>query len=931
MKISEDLLYIRKGEGSLVFRFFLQYFLIGIPRLFTFTGAGALFLQYFKSDYLPIVQMATALILPFIGILLFLFQKRGQTKRLFSIMYFLLIVALVIFRIIFHYNKESPYPYAFLLIWANVEYAITEIIFWISANRMFNIRQAKRLFGVIAAGEVLSIIIMGSLLSQIVKFISPQNLILLSALSLFFALLNHQKIHFPKPIIETPKRFIKKTEYPKYYILLLFLIVLLENNTHIIGENIFFRAIEEKFVSTTSIIVFMGAFMAVLNILKFIFQLFLTNRFNEKFGVLGALLSPILFLIPVSIGIAIFSLNAQYIQVVILFALLLRIFISLSIGSFYGPVFFTLFQPLRDNIREKIQNIADSVIGQGAGFLGGGAILFLGSIIGISFLNLSVILILNLCLWLFVIIIIFKEFNKQLVFHVLPVYKSKNRIIDSKTNIETDELLREKEQDIEIWINSYILGDVENNLRNLLQLSDLKKKTLDILGQYLTNEILLCNTFDFILSKLIQRPETFLIDNLRDEKVISQRRILLVVSILEKNVRIFDINRQLNSENSKTASFAIELIEQWITGKYKRKIIEIVEPPYQGFQNKQLIKFLRSCENRDDFSHLLSYFSSFYKSDAGKWMLYCFKNYLIDDKDKLPWDFEKTKILKKNEVFGKSSCFDLSKAADYFNEESYVAKELIIKKGEIGDTMYIIIEGTVKVFVGNIEYALLAEGSFFGEGSALSPEPRSASISAVSDVKLLSINKKYLYSLLEDYPQILLSLMLVLCSWIRTNVKKIDFKEVVKVNDYNISYSEYSPSVLLSKMRSIPELKNIKDDLFKSLIYNSSILNIKSGQRLYNRGDSEQTPFFLIEGEMKFFLNTELEARLQTNGFFGLLSTIDNGEYIEHAEAVKDCTILVIKPEIFGFHLSSNYYFGRYCLTKVMNKLRFINTIIRNK
>ncbi|MEE8320523.1 MAG: cyclic nucleotide-binding domain-containing protein [Gammaproteobacteria bacterium] len=84
--------------------------------------------------------------------------------------------------------------------------------------------------------------------------------------------------------------------------------------------------------------------------------------------------------------------------------------------------------------------------------------------------------------------------------------------------------------------------------------------------------------------------------------------------------------------------------------------------------------------------------------------------------------------------------------------EEYGQKEVIIREEEIGDCMYVVLEGAVEVSIRGsgfggreITIATLRAGDFFGEQSLLPDGTgrRNASISALQASKLFRIDKKY--------------------------------------------------------------------------------------------------------------------------------------------------------------------------------------------
>ncbi|CAN7561891.1 cyclic nucleotide-gated ion channel [Pararhizobium sp. LjRoot235] len=80
------------------------------------------------------------------------------------------------------------------------------------------------------------------------------------------------------------------------------------------------------------------------------------------------------------------------------------------------------------------------------------------------------------------------------------------------------------------------------------------------------------------------------------------------------------------------------------------------------------------------------------------------------------------------------------------------AGTIICRKGETGDRMFFIVEGRVSVAKPNpVE---LGAGSFFGEMALISGEPRSATVSAVTEVSLLSLYSVDFQMLSKNSPEI---------------------------------------------------------------------------------------------------------------------------------------------------------------------------------
>jgi serine/threonine protein phosphatase PrpC len=85
------------------------------------------------------------------------------------------------------------------------------------------------------------------------------------------------------------------------------------------------------------------------------------------------------------------------------------------------------------------------------------------------------------------------------------------------------------------------------------------------------------------------------------------------------------------------------------------------------------------------------------------------------------------------------------------NELFVTPNQEIMKQGELGDTLYVVVQGQVSVQIDGREVAVLSEGEHFGELALIDSDPRSASVVAKGFGHLLSIERDTLreYCLME--------------------------------------------------------------------------------------------------------------------------------------------------------------------------------------
>lgn len=99
--------------------------------------------------------------------------------------------------------------------------------------------------------------------------------------------------------------------------------------------------------------------------------------------------------------------------------------------------------------------------------------------------------------------------------------------------------------------------------------------------------------------------------------------------------------------------------------------------------------------------------------------------------------------------------------------QSFPAGAVIIKKGEPGDVMYIVKEGTVEVRDGKRVLDTVGPGGVVGEVALIDSRERSASVVAKTACQLLPINEEQFVLLVERMPYFALQVMRVLAHRLR--------------------------------------------------------------------------------------------------------------------------------------------------------------------
>jgi CRP-like cAMP-binding protein len=118
-------------------------------------------------------------------------------------------------------------------------------------------------------------------------------------------------------------------------------------------------------------------------------------------------------------------------------------------------------------------------------------------------------------------------------------------------------------------------------------------------------------------------------------------------------------------------------------------------------------------------------------------------------------NLEKTLYLKDSSLFKDIPAKELIYVANCLNEVSLIKNTLVFKDGDIGDSMYFIIKGEIKISKGDIELVIFKKGDYFGEMSLLDGEVRSADATSLNDSILLKLDARDFEKIMYSNDQIM--------------------------------------------------------------------------------------------------------------------------------------------------------------------------------
>jgi len=114
----------------------------------------------------------------------------------------------------------------------------------------------------------------------------------------------------------------------------------------------------------------------------------------------------------------------------------------------------------------------------------------------------------------------------------------------------------------------------------------------------------------------------------------------------------------------------------------------------------------------------------------------------LDRQDKISW-------LAGVPLFASCDEETIERIADATGELVFTDGQAIVQQGQVGNGLYIVVSGSVRIVAGGGELARLGAGDFFGELAVIDQQPRNATAYAEGSTDCLALASWDLIALLE--------------------------------------------------------------------------------------------------------------------------------------------------------------------------------------
>ena len=377
------------------------------------------------------------------------------------------VITLILFAFAFNFNFANGLVLYIPYVWVAIFGLLTASQFWILANLVYNVREAKRVFGFIGAGAIAGGIFGGYLTSLLTKVFNTEDLLFVAAILLAFSIpitryiwkhevvkLNPFQVSLrTAPKSESPIKLIKQSKLLSLIAIVIGISVLVAKLVDYQYSDYASKLIEDQDELTA----FFGFWFSTLSVISLLIQLFLTKRIVGTFGVGKSLLW-----LPSGI-------LAGSVLLIVLPQLWVIVFIKIVDGSLKQSVNKAATEllsiPIPIEIKKKTKTFTDVVIDSIATGIAGFILIFFINGLNISSTYISLIIIVLISIWLY------------FIYHLRLEY-----IIAFKAFLDEDSVVKKKKDTKEVIKITSIIDTVIDvfNTGNDKQILHMLQKTLEV-------------------------------------------------------------------------------------------------------------------------------------------------------------------------------------------------------------------------------------------------------------------------------------------------------------------------------------------------------------------------------------------------------------------------------------------------------------------
>lgn len=403
---------LREGEFRVSFWMLAYIFLIIAVLLIIKPTVNALFLSELGVEQLPQAFLLVAVTAILSSYFYTKALQRFSLNTIIEVTLYSSIALLLALGILLRLELVSGYLLYFFYVWVSLYAVLSASQFWVLANLVYNLREAKRLFGFIGSGAIMGGIFGGYLTSILTPFIGNEGMIFIAAILIaccFPLLRSIWRLRVLKlnpfkrkkrlsAVDERPLQLIRGSRHLLFMALLVAVSVLVAKLVDYLFSDFAAAAIPDP----EQLGAFFGFWFSSFNLVSLLIQLFLTRQIVGIWGV----------------GFSLMLLPAGILAATILFLFLPELSAVVLIKAMDGVLKQSVHKsanellslPLPFELKNKTKSFIDVVVDSIATGLAGFLLIFVIQALELPSFSIALIILALVGLWLYFIVKVRKEY-----------------------------------------------------------------------------------------------------------------------------------------------------------------------------------------------------------------------------------------------------------------------------------------------------------------------------------------------------------------------------------------------------------------------------------------------------------------------------------------------------------------------------------------
>lgn len=232
----------------------------------------------------------------------------------------------------------------------------------------------------------------------------------------------------------------------------------------------------------------------------------------------------------------------------------------------------------------------------------------------------------------------------------------------------------------------------------------------------------------------------------------------------------------------------------------------------------------------------------------------------------------------------------LEGSASFVRRQGVRAGEVVIREGEVGDRLYVLIEGSAVVSIDGQEVGRVAPGGWFGEVALLRNSPRTATVTMHSEGELAFLERRHFLRALASNADAELSAL-------NTLSDLVGVEEGAAATPPSAARPvEQDPSRALA---GLPLLARTSAPVLADLVKHSARIDAAAGTIIFEEGDSAEAVYVVLSGNLTISIEGEDVREVAAGEWFGDLAVLRRSHRTAMVRASTPAVLLAVEAAAF--------------------------------